>query len=229
MKRMIKLLFVILLFNLLNGCAYYSKMAVPGEPGQQKKYKILKHIKKTVTGTRFLTIPINIPSSAQIIKNEVSNIGGDGIINVEITFSEFNFWLFSFPIVEVEGDIVKILGQFYDNSQVMESSESKSLEISESDNVTQITSDTKPSSETVKISETREPTFDSNEFSKWKKKVYSVINTTEFHWNWKSFRERNAVKLSKKEWVESLVESEYIKFLKSGKTINKWLEKRLSE
>lgn len=207
MKAIVRLFFVIFLLNLIAGCAYYSKMAVPGEPAQQGKYEILKHIKKSVTGTRFLTIPINIPSTSQIIKNEVSSIGGDGIINCEITFSEFNFCLFSFPIVAIEGDIVKIRGQLEDTSMFQDTL----------------------SNELMHESELQKSKVDAEEFSNWKKKVMSSINNPEYRWNWKSFKDRHAIKLSKKEWIASLTESEYDEYLNSGKTIDKWLLKKLSE
>ena len=207
MKKIIRLVLVLSLLSLLSGCAYYSKMAVPGEPAQEGKYEILEHIKKSVTGTRFLTIPVNIPSSAQIIKEEIARLDGDGIINLETTFSEFNFFLFSFPIVEVEGDVVKIAAQTTEPSTVQKT----------------------PSEEVAQPLQTRKSKVDSKEFSKWKKKIVQYLNTDSFEWKWKSFAKSNSITISREDWVQSLPESEYQQYLSSGESFTKWLEKKLKE
>lgn len=207
MKKIIRLIIVISLLSLLSGCAYYSKMAVPGEPAQQGKYEIIKHIKTSVTGTRFLMIPINIPSSAQIIKNEVALLGGDGIINVETTFSEFNLFVLSFPIVEVEGDVVKIVAQIPEPSTLQQ----------------------EPSGQVVQPSQARKYQPESEEFYKWKKKIAQYLKDDSYNWRWKSYVKRNSITISLEDWVKSLPESEYQQYLSSGMSFDKWLQKKLKE
>lgn len=221
MKRLIRLFFVLLLLSLLSGCAYYSKMAAPVEPGQQNKYEILDHIKTSVTGTRFLTIPINIPSSTQIIKDEVNRLGGDGIINLEITFSEFNFFLFSFPIVEVEGDVVKIADQLINYSRYQEAQSDQSIDTSKVQKG--------QSGELIDAPKVYNVPVDPEEFQKWKDKLLRSIKKSDYYWSWKSFEKRNAIKVSREKWVESLPESEYQEYLSSGESFNKWLVKRLKK
>ena len=205
MKKIIRLVFVLSLLSLLSGCAYYSKMAVPGEPAQQGKYEILKHIKKSVTGTRFLTIPVNIPSSAQIIKDEVAAVGGDGVINLEVTFSEFNFFLLSFPIVEVEADVVKIAGKVTDIHRSEEGLISKQLEI-----------------------KSQIPDSDQNAFEEWKREILKY-GDLQLKMKWKSFVKRNSISVSWEEWVKSLSRSEYEDYLQSKLKVRKWLGNRLDQ
>lgn len=207
MKKIILLFLALSLLSLLSGCAYYSKMAVPGEPAQEGKYEILKHIKTSVTGTRFLMLPLNIPSSTQIIKNEVSRLGGDGIINLEVTFSEFNLFVLSFPIVEVEGDVVKIARQLTDNSKVQKA----------------------PSGEFIDTSKVQKSQADSEQFAKWKKKIMQNLKKDSYNWRWKPYVKRNAITISLEDWVQSLPESEYQQYLSSGESFDKWLQKKLKE
>lgn len=70
--------------------------------------------------------------------------------------------------------------------------------------------------------------IDSEEFIKWKNKILQNL-TYFYNKQWKSYAKRNSITISLEDWVISLPESEYQRYLSSGKSVDKWLDKKLKE
>lgn len=108
-RRTVYYLTLFIFASLLNSCVYYSKIAIPEDATLKPHKQKIQHVKKSKIGFRFFTIPASIPSGMNLINEAVAEARGDGMVNVEVTFSEFSlfFPLFTFPKVTIEGDVVK--------------------------------------------------------------------------------------------------------------------------
>jgi hypothetical protein len=93
----------------LGACSYHSKsLDAPPPQAPGAFYEVIKSVTVRRSGVRVLYIPVSLPSARSIVAEQVALAGGDGAVNVEVTFSEaLYFFPVSIPSVEVRCDIIR--------------------------------------------------------------------------------------------------------------------------
>jgi len=93
----------------LAACSYHSKsFDAPPPQAAGEYYEIIKSVTVRRSGVRVLYIPVSLPSAKSIVAEQVALAGGDGAVNVEVTFDEALFFFpVSIPSIEVRCDIIR--------------------------------------------------------------------------------------------------------------------------
>lgn len=225
--------FLVLISIFYLNCSYYSQMAVPVDPINKTKYQTVHHLKSSKTGFRFLTIPISIPSTTEIIENEIKKFSADGIINTEITFSEFNFGIFSFPNLKIEGDIVKT-GQHTSlpaatPSNPMAQASSSTAPEPRSEPASVVESQPESTQETENKPETISKAESEDSLDKtWRESITKLLEGKLYN-TWWYYGKDHKTNISAADWAKNLTHEDYQEYSHQQISLEDWLKQKLAK
>jgi len=215
MNNSVKLAVLLSTVLYFSGCAYYSKMAVPVSPCDKDNLEVIAHVNKASQGVRLFMIG-GVPSAMELVKKTIDEMNGDGIVNLEVTFSEGFLGLITFPTVTIEGDIVRL----------------RSHEI----NSASLTSPMQPESSTGEASRVdpvqraiRPNQDESAELQDWRVKV---LNTYKSRWVSKAFADyikKTDQNIEFSAWVKKLTSADFLEYQNSSFGLRDWVVEKLKK
>lgn len=194
---------------MIAGCAFYSTMAVPANPVDKDKLEFITHVNNQATGLRFLSLG-NVPSAMALANESVRKAKGDGIVNLEVTFSEGFFGPISIPRVTIAGDVVRL-----------KSRETAAAAVWGPEASGVAPAIPAPVVEAVPSALPVGPT--NSKVEKWKEDLLKQINTRYVKKGWDSYLQRTGKTITYEAWVSSLSEKDYNEYKKSIYGIQRWL------
>ena len=209
MKQLVCVLFAVVL-TLVSGCAYYSKMALPENPIDKDKVQVIKHVSESASGVRLFML-CGVPSAMDLIKKTISEVNGDGIVNLEVTLSEGFFGPLTFPKVQIEGDVVQILGRAAPGL--------KSATDSQTPAITKLEIVPATSTPAAVLA----PRAVDYTFETWKSALLALNNNDVIYEDWYRFLRRTKQKIKYPAWAADLTTHDYDQFLESKKALVDWL------
>ncbi|GEM_PF-2099121 len=234
MKQLVCVLIAVV-FTLVSGCAYYSKMALPENPIDKDKVQVIEHVSKSASSVRLFMLG-GVPSAMELISKTVSEANGDGIVNLEVTLSEGFFGPLTFPKVAIEGDIVKVVDHAAQSIK-------PAMDILITDTTTSEASPI-PSVQTASKTKTlfnkmvgKIPEIGTNNsqgiaqpdsaatyaIEAWKTAILGLNNNDVIYEDWYRFLRQTRQKIKFPAWAAGLTAQEYEHFVQSKKPLVDWL------
>jgi len=221
-------IYLLLIASLLtSGCAFYSKAALPMNPIDKEKLQFIKHVKVTSHGIRVMMLGTGAPSVLDLVNKAVAEADADGMVNLEVTFSEGLLGLFSFPTVTIEGDIVRVASPntarvAWGTSTVQakeevgeEGEDTVPAVLAKEDKEQEIVPTTPPQA----TNHQKQPLS----FEDWKKEMLETYNNSTVFYGWADYRKKTNQEIKFKEWVNQLNEEDYKSFVNSKAEKGDWL------